>query len=472
MVNELKRKFIMTTMLVVTILLAVFLASVNIINDAVTRNESRSRLNQIVEQNLRAVPGSGAGGMRGPEEIPDDRGRGFGAYFIVRVDAAGTVTFSDLTHASDLEFDQMIALINKADVAFAPEATGETEVEPAQVSLGEALPPEGEGRPGNEPPSGPGEKPGKEPAGETLSDGEAAIRLQEERGSVDGYLYYASQDPDGSVSYAFLDISQETASLIRIGLITVMLGVALWLLILVLVVFLSKKAIAPIAENMEKQRLFITNAGHEFKTPLSVIVSNVDVQELHGGKTKWLDNIRAQALRLSELTKQMLTLAKMDESGTFAFTSTTFDASQILEDTIGVFRESASLRGIRIQTRIEAGVQMHFPKDQYQQLLELMLDNAVKYGKENGFLSVALSAERKMVQLTFRNDCDMLPEADPDQLFDRFYRPDSSRSRNTGGSGIGLAVVRAIAQQGGGSAQAKYLPDQIIEFVIELPKKL
>ena len=472
MVNELKKKFIMTTMLVVTILLAVFLASVNIINDAVTRNESRSRLNQIVEQNLRAVPGSGAGGMRGPEEIPDDRGRGFGAYFIVRVDAAGTVTFSDLTHASDLEFDQMIALINKADVAFAPEATGETEVEPAQVSLGEALPPEGEGRPVNEPPSGPGEKPGKEPAGETLSDGEAAIRLQEERGSVDGYLYYASQDPDGSVSYAFLDISQETASLIRIGLITVMLGVALWLLILVLVVFLSKKAIAPIAENMEKQRLFITNAGHEFKTPLSVIVSNVDVQELHGGKTKWLDNIRAQALRLSELTKQMLTLAKMDESGTFAFTSTTFDASQILEDTIGVFRESASLRGIRIQTRIEAGVQMHFPKDQYQQLLELMLDNAVKYGKENGFLSVALSAERKMVQLTFQNDCDMLPEADPDQLFDRFYRPDSSRSRNTGGSGIGLAVVRAIAQQGGGSAQAKYLPDQIIEFVIELPKKL
>ena len=484
MVKELKRKFIMTTMLVVTLLLVVFLASVNLINYVVARNESRSRLNQIVEQNLRAIPGSGAGSMRGPEEIPDDRGRGFGAYFIVRVDAAGTVTFSDLTHASDLEFDQMIALINKVDVAFAPEATGETEAEPAQASLSEALPPEGEGRPGsippsegegslgNAPPSGLGEKPGKEPAGETLSDGEAAIRLQEESGSVDGYLYYASQDPDGSVSYAFLDISQETASLIRIGLITAMLGVALWLLILVLVVFLSKKAIAPIAENMEKQRLFITNAGHEFKTPLSVIVSNVDVQELHGGKTKWLDNIRAQALRLSDLTKQMLTLAKMDESGTFAFTSTTFDASQILEDTIGVFRESASLRGIRIQTRIEPSVQMHFPKDQYQQLLELMLDNAVKYGKENGFLSIELCTERKMVHLTFRNDCDQLPEAEPDQLFDRFYRPDSSRSRNTGGSGIGLAVVRAIAQQGGGSAQAKYLPDQIIEFVIELPKKL
>ena len=168
MVNELKRKFIMTTMLVVTILLAVFLASVNIINDAVTRNESRSRLNQIVEQNLRAVPGSGAGGMRGPEEIPDDRGRGFGAYFIARVDAAGTVTFSDLTHASDLEFDQMIALINKADVAFAPEATGETEAEPSQML------------PVNVPPP--------------LSDGEESAELDQEKLDREKNIYKPSSE--------------------------------------------------------------------------------------------------------------------------------------------------------------------------------------------------------------------------------------------------------------------------------------
>ncbi len=446
MVKELKRKFIMTTMLVVTLLLVVFLASVNLINYVVARNESRSRLNQIVEQDLRAKPDTGAGGMREPEKILEDRGRGVGAYFTARVDAAGAVTFSDLTHASDLESDQMIALINKADVAFAPEVTGETETEPSRTP------------PANVPPP--------------LPDVESAVRSQEKSGFVDGYLYHASRGMDGSVFYAFLDISQEAASMLRIGLITTLLGVLLWLLILVLVVFLSKKAIAPIAANMEKQRLFITNAGHELKTPLAVIVSNVDVQELHGGKTKWLDNIRAQALRMSDLTKQMLTLAKMDESGTSAFTSTTFDASQVLEDTIGVFAESASLRGISIQPRIEAGVRMHFPKDQYQQLLELMLDNAVKYGKENGFLSIELRAERKMVHLTFRNDCDQLPEVDPDQLFDRFYRPDSSRSRNTGGSGIGLAVVRAIAQQGGGSAQVRFLPGQVIEFVIELPGKL
>lgn len=100
------------------------------------------------------------------------------------------------------------------------------------------------------------------------------------------------------------------------------------------------------------------------------------------------------------------------------------------------------------------------------------MDNAVKYGKENGFLSISLHADRRMIHLTFQNDCEMLPDADPDQLFDRFYRPDSSRSRYTGGSGIGLSVVRAIAQQGGGSASARFLPDQVIEFSIELQRKI
>ena len=277
---------------------------------------------------------------------------------------------------------------------------------------------------------------------------------------------------DGSVSYAFLDVSQEMDAMLRIMLITALLGAALWFLILIIVFILSKKAIAPIAENIEKQRLFITNAGHEFKTPLAVIISNVDVQELHGGKTKWLENIRTQALRLSDLTKQMLTLAKMEETGTSAFTSTTFDASQVLEETIRIFQESAAIRGIRVQTDVEAGVEMHFPKDQYRQLLELLLDNAVKYGKENGFLSAALHADRKMVHLTFKNDCEALPDVDPDRLFDRFYRPDLSRNRNTGGSGIGLAVVRAIAEQGGGSAKAHFLENQVVEFAVELPRKM
>ena len=490
-------------MLVVTILLAVFLVSVNILNYSLTEKDMRTSLDQIVTQNLREMPGAAGEDPDQTAPVPQkdrsDQGRITpGRYFVARVSKTGAITFSDLTHDPDMSFDEMVSLINKADVEFAPEVTGETETEPsagfpdaAPLPDGGSAPadaprtgsgtvpdaaaqPDGGDGPGNVPPPGSAENAGDVPPPDAGTDPGDGIRpeLREERGKADGYLYCAALQMDGSVSYAFLDVSQEMDAMLRIMLITVLMGAALWFLILIIVFILSKKAIAPIAENIEKQRLFITNAGHEFKTPLAVIISNVDVQELHGGKTKWLENIRTQALRLSDLTKQMLTLAKMEETGTSAFTSTTFDASQVLEETIRIFQESAAIRGIRVQTDVEAGVEMHFPKDQYRQLLELLLDNAVKYGKENGFLSAALHADRKMVHLTFKNDCEALPDVDPDRLFDRFYRPDLSRNRNTGGSGIGLAVVRAIAEQGGGSAKAHFLENQVVEFAVELPRKM
>ena len=235
-------------------------------------------------------------------------------------------------------------------------------------------------------------------------------------------------------------------------------------------VYLSRRAIAPIAENIKRQRQFITDAGHELKTPLAVILSNVDVQELHGGKSKWLDNIRSQALRLSDLTKQMLVLSKMDESGSSSFASTTFDASAVMQDTVRIFRESASLRGMQINTEIDPGIQITFSREQYQQMLELLMDNAVKYGKEDGEISVSMHANRKTVRMTFSNKCEELPDIEPNRLFDRFYRADTSRSRQTGGSGIGLAVVRAIAENSGGKANVYFRPDNVIEFVIEIPR--
>ena len=494
-------------MLVVTILLVVFLVSVNLLNYYLSRRDNLSALDKIVSQNLRSIPGSLPGGdmesdgrekelpgtpekvpegtlekvpegtpEKAPEGTPEKAPEGTlaegsgkdpleppsgseggekpapesGKYFVARIAPSGAVEFYDLTHDADVGFEEMIRLINAAAVPFSPEVSGETETEKAV-------------RPDlrTENDFGPNPVTGMEAAPS------GPLR---ERGNVEGYLYYARQQADGSVSYAFLDISQETASIIRIILITAVLGTVLWLLILLLVIFLSRKAIAPVAESIEKQRQFITDAGHELKTPLAVIVSNVDVQELHGGKTKWLDNIRAQALRLSDLTKQMLALAKMEETETVAFTSTVFDASRVLEETVCIFRESASLRGIHIETDIEPEVKLYFSREQYQQMLELLLDNAVKYGRENGFLRVKLRSDRRAVRISLKNNCDSLPEVDPDQLFDRFYRADTSRSRQTGGSGIGLAVVRAIAQQGGGDARAVFHSDQVIEFQVDLQK--
>ncbi len=557
MVKELKKRFIKTTMLVVTIMLVVFLVSIFVINYSLTKQDNTNTLNKIINRNLRAIPGvqvsnqgfganspgnnapgennlnAGSSGEKAREKVPDQPmtepeipsnemgpaaepemngdslgpaanpeipqvpqepmseaglkseepatvGEDLGRYAIARLNPDGVIVFKNYNHDPSLDFAGLVDLINAANVEFAPKATGESETEEIFNSAPE-LGEEGEGvyaeegsvappDEGSTPPPDEGNAPPVD-NGENGPSNEGLTKVKEVRGTVNGYVYYAVQQSDGSVLYAFLNISEQINSVARLVLITLALGAVLWLLIFLVVNLLSAKAIAPIAENIEKQRQFITDAGHELKTPLAVIVSNVDVQELHSGKTKWLDNIRAQALRLSELTKQMLTLSKMEEVGTTAFMATTFDASKELEDVVQVFRESASLRGIEIRTNIEPRAEIHFSREQYKQMAELLLDNAMKYGKENGFLSVSLHCERKTITLSFKNNCDQLPDIDPDRLFERFYRSDSSRSRQTGGSGIGLAVVRAIAEHGGGYAKAHFLPDEVIEFEIQLQKK-
>lgn len=479
MVKELQRKFIKTTMLVVTILLIVFLAVMNIVNLVLSRRDSLSTLNRIVVRDESQIPGvagtPGGGYVDDPmlKKDPAAEEGNLGIYFVARVNEEGAILFSDLTHAGDLSWDAMVALlqsINEFDV----EVTGETEVEmfaegssSGALEVPPAIPENGTHAPGGDIPP---EKPEGEQHEPDSEEREQPGKKKSITGRTGSYLYRATRQDDGSVIYAFLNVSQETQSMIRILLVTVVVGIGAWILVFLLVINLSKRAIAPIAENIEKQRQFITDAGHELKTPLAVIISNVDVQELHGGKTKWLDNIRLQALRLSDLTKQMLTLSKMDESGTNSFITTTFDASQIMQDTIRIFRESASLRGMRIHPEIDSGIQITFSREQYQQMLELLMDNAVKYGKEDGEILISLHANRKSVWMTFSNPCEELPDIEPDRLFDRFYRADTSRSRHTGGSGIGLAVVRAIAEHNGGKANAYFRPDNVIEFVIELPR--
>ena len=376
-------------------------------------------------------------------------GRNFGLYFVVSTDLEGNIIFSDLTHSGDLTWEEMTELLKKVDADFTAELPAKRPIAPENGQGTEA-------------------DSGEAAFSERMQKPETAARLIK-RGYTSGYMYECSIRRGDRIDYVFLDLTEEIMSDTRLIILLIIICLAGWILILLLVSFLSDKAIRPIGENLEQQKEFITNAGHEIKTPLAVIVSNVDVQELHTGKSKWLDNIRTQALRLSDLTKQMLILSRMEEGSSAVFVSTLFDASQLLLDTLKLFRESAALRGIQIRTDVTPRIEIYASEEQYRQLLELLFDNAVKYAKENGFISVVLKQERRDLILRVRNNCDSLPAADPDQLFERFFRADQSRSRQTGGSGIGLAVVRAIAQKNGGKVTAGYPEDDVIEFEIILP---
>lgn len=453
MIKELQKKFILAAMLAVTLLTAVFLVAINIINYVSVTSEVQRTMKLILSENAAGSPSEKPGsapegslkspesmaeGFPGekPDEKPDrkpdaeeDAGASVGEtaegssekpetperrslnrerYFFVRLTAEGKIIYTDLSHISSLDKEEAGALV------------------------------------------------------------EAAAATGSDTGHVDGFIFRRQRDQaSGGSVYSFLDEQQETDSLYRTMIITFIVGGVTWVLMLLLIIFLSRKAIRPIAENIERQKRFVTDAGHEIKTPLAIITANADVLELHMGENKWINNIRAQTVRLTELTQNMLTLSRMDE-GVHKEAARTFDASSVLQEMLDSFEENLRIRNVALTKEIEPGVMLHFPEEAYRQLLSVLLENAVKYGSEGGELMAVLARKGKGAVLTVENTVDELPGVDPARLFDRFYRADEARSRTTGGSGIGLSVARAVAETGGGRIEAEYAGENRIRFTAHI----
>jgi len=209
---------------------------------------------------------------------------------------------------------------------------------------------------------------------------------------------------------------------------------------LILVIFLSKKAIKPIAENIERQKQFVTDAGHEIKTPLAIILANTDALELHNGENKWSKNIRAQTIRLSGLMQNLLTLAKIDESNIDA-TKESFSLNEIIDRTSDMFQEMLIPKNLILQKYYSADVIICANKELITRLVSILLDNAVKYSPCDSIIQIELYKNDKTINLVVANKCDSLPDCPPEKLFDRFYRGDSARTQKGGGYGIGLSAA-------------------------------
>jgi signal transduction histidine kinase len=181
-----------------------------------------------------------------------------------------------------------------------------------------------------------------------------------------------------------------------------------------------------------------------------------------------LGNIRSQTDRLNSLTADMLMLAKMDEGRDSGVPAEEFDAGEVLGDVLRTFRESAEVRGVRITRKVDGDCRIRYRRDAYIRLLSILFENAVKYVRENGFIEAGAMREGRRITVFVRNDCDALPDCPPERLFDRFFRADQSRTRATGGSGIGLSSAKAIAEQGGGTLTAGYEDGNVIVFRLNI----
>ena len=286
-----------------------------------------------------------------------------------------------------------------------------------------------------------------------------------------GSYRYTTTIQGEETTYVFVDCSRELASFRSFLSASVAISCIGWLAVLAIVTVASGAVIRPMVESYSKQKRFITDASHEIKTPLAVIDAANEVQEIESGESEWTQSIHEQVARLTALTERLVFLARMDE-GSAGFTMVAIDLSEAVDKAAAPFESVAVSRGKRLSMSIASGVRAHADAAAVAQVVELLLDNATRYASEGSVIelslrSVSRGAGKGAAELVVTNAVDELPEGDLDRLFDRFYRADVSRSSKTGGSGVGLSVVRAIAEAHGGSAAVSG-HDHQITFTVRL----
>lgn len=305
-------------------------------------------------------------------------------------------------------------------------------------------------------------------------DEKKAVRMTKmamlRRGKVGlvGSYRYRKEYKDGQVrSIIFLDCKENQSFYHLAVTITITVSTLLTCLITVIFAIASKRAVRPFEINSNRQKQFITDASHEFKTPLAIISANAEVLQYKGDGNEWTQNIIDQTKHMGKLINQLLVLAKLDEVQEKSEKQEA-DLKLLLEETIEPFEEVATQKKVTLKLHLEEGVTIRVNREQIAQLVSILTENAAKYVNDGGKIVWRLTKTQHGAVLVVKNTTEKeLP--DTKRMFDRFYRSDSSRSSKTGGQGIGLSIAKKIVDSHKGSITAK-AGDGMVTFRVSLPK--
>lgn len=291
---------------------------------------------------------------------------------------------------------------------------------------------------------------------EAVDYAKVAADRDKESGYMGIYKYRATETAGGTL-YLFVDRERELSTLTSFFLTSLYISLISIAAIFVLILLLSRRVIRPIAESYERQAQFITDASHELKTPLTIIDANTEVLELEHGENEWTASIKNQVSRLTSLTDSLTTLCRIEETQ-HTMPAVDFSLSDAVSEALEPFDTPANLKGKSLQCAIEPGITLCGDERAVRQLVSLLADNAIKYASEGGTIVFSLQQRGKHGMLTCCNPVENMTPGNYDRLFERFYRADPSRSTATGGSGIGLSIAKAIVTSMGGHITA-YSPD-------------
>lgn len=294
-----------------------------------------------------------------------------------------------------------------------------------------------------------------------------------ESGKTKGFLHsyrYTTVTSDTGTRVIFLDCQRTLSSFHT--LIFTSVGVCLIgiILVLILMFLLSGYIIKPFIENHEKQKQFITDAGHELKTPLTIINADAEILEMDYGENEWLADIQEQTKHLTSLTNNLITLSRMEEERT-RLQMIDFPFSDVVEETVQSFQALARTQNKTFETSIQPMISLYGDEKSLTQLVSILLDNAMKYSTPEGKISLCLEKAGNNVKLSVYNTAESIDREQLPHLFDRFYRTDKSRNSETGGYGLGLSIAAAVVNTHKGKITATTQDEHSLLITVTLPVK-
>lgn len=294
-----------------------------------------------------------------------------------------------------------------------------------------------------------------------------------ESGKTKGFLHsyrYTTVTSNTGTRVIFLDCQRTLSSFHT--LIFTSVGVCLIgiILVLILIFLLSGYIIKPFIENHEKQKQFITDAGHELKTPLTIINADTEILEMDYGENEWLADIQEQTKHLTSLTNNLITLSRMEEERT-RLQMIDFPFSDVVEETVQSFQALARTQNKTFGTSIQPMISLYGDEKSLTQLVSILLDNAMKYSTPEGRISLRLEKAGNNVKLSVYNTAESIDREQLPHLFDRFYRTDKSRNSQTGGYGLGLSIAAAVVNTHKGKITANTPDEHSLLITVTLPVK-
>ncbi len=295
------------------------------------------------------------------------------------------------------------------------------------------------------------------------------VKHSDTNGFVQSYRYMVEQEEKEHRYILFLNCEKDLAEFNKIFSLGIVLSVIGLVVAVCIITTTYRRAMHAVSASSEKYRRYLTDSGHEFKTPIAIILADVDVLEMELKHNEWVRDIRTQAMRLDRLTNDLGLLAQMEQAN-IPIQMIDFPVSDVISEAAASFQMLANSRGMELELQIQPMLSMHGNDQSIEQLAIILMDNALKYAAPDTKIVLKLAVENSTMQLSVHNKTEFkVSKESVDLLFDRFYRTESVKDSGKKGSGIGLSLAKAIVNAHNGKIRAFSPEEDSFQIIATFP---